>query len=141
MFVRDIEFLTTYDGAYNVNIIPYREDLPIEIRQITQRVCMRVLHDYIDATPIRVQYGCEIRVPLYIIDDINDRIFEEILHSPNARADIKGIISFWCDSIKSNIYIRDNRNLFEFKSFNTTTYTEKYTERHMGKYGNFSNKI
>ena len=141
MIVKDLEISFSYEMNYIVNII-FNEEPPIELRRIAQEVCKEFLQIYCSNVSVRVEYGIKYHVPLYEIDIINEKILEEIAHSPNARyIDGGELISFWCESIKQNIYIRDSRKWkYEFEkqlfNFNVT-----YSEKHIGKYSNFSNKI
>ena len=141
MIVKDLEISFSYEMNYIVNII-FNEEPPIELRRIAQEVCKEFLQIYCSNVSVRVEYGIKYHVPLYEIDIINEKILEEIAHSPNARyIDGGELISFWCESIKQNIYIRDSRKWkYEFEkqlfNFNVT-----YSEKHIKKYGNFSNKI
>ena len=141
MIVKDLEISFSYEMNYIVNII-FNEEPPIELRRIAQEVCKEFLQIYCSNVSVRVEYGIKYHVPLYEIDIINEKILEEIAHSPNARyIDGGELISFWCESIKQNIYIRDSRKWkyeFEKSLFNlNVTYSEKYIK----EYGNFSNKI
>ena len=141
MIVKDLEISFTYEMSYIVNII-FMEEPPIELKRIAQEICKEFLQIYCSNVPVRVEYGMKYHVPLYEIDIINEKILEEIAHSPNARyIDGGELISFWCESIKQNIYIRDSRKWkydFEKSLFNlNVTYSEKYIK----EYGNFSNKI
>ena len=141
MIVKDLEISFTYEMSYIVNII-FMEEPPIELKRIAQEICKEFLQIYCSNVPVRVEYGMKYHVPLYEIDIINEKILEEIAHSPNARyIDGGELISFWCESIKQNIYIREYRKWkydFEKSLFNlNVTYSEKYIK----EYGNFSNKI
>ena len=141
MIVKDLEISFTYEMDYIVNII-FMEELPIELKRIAQEVCKEFLQIYCSNVPVRVECGMKYHVPLYEIDIINEKILEEIAHSPNARyIDGGELISFWCESTKQFVYIRDARKWkYEFEkqlfNFNVT-----YSEKHIKKYGNFSNKI
>ena len=141
MIVKDLEISFTYEMDYIVNII-FMEEFPIELKRIAQEVCKEFLQIYCSNVPVRVEYGMKYHVPLYEIDIINEKILEEIAHSPNARyIDGGELISFWCESTKQFVYIRDARKWkYEFEkqlfNFNVT-----YSEKHIGKYSNFSNKI
>ena len=141
MIVKDLEISFSYEMNYIVNII-FNEELPIELRRIAQEVCKEFLQIYCSNVSVRVEYGIKYHVPLYEIDIINEKILEEIAHSPNARyIDGGELISFWCESTKQNIYIRDPRRWkykFEKSLFNLNV---TYSEKHIGKYSNFSNKI
>ena len=141
MIVKDLEISFSYEMNYIVNII-FNEEPPIELRRIAQEVCKEFLQIYCSNVSVRVEYGIKYHVPLYEIDIINEKILEEIAHSPNARyIDGGELISFWCESIKQNIYIRDSRKWkyeFEKSLFNLNV---TYSEKHIGKYSNFSNKI
>ena len=141
MIVKDLEISFSYEMNYIVNII-FNEEPPIELRRIAQEVCKEFLQIYCSNVSVRVEYGIKYHVPLYEIDIINKKILEEIAHSPNARyIDGGELISFWCESIKQNIYIRDSRKWkyeFEKSLFNLNV---TYSEKHIGKYSNFSNKI
>ena len=141
MIVKDLEISFSYEMNYIVNII-FNEEPPIELRRIAQEVCKEFLQIYCSNVSVRVEYGIKYHVPLYEIDIINEKILEEIAHSPNARyIDGGELISFWCESTKQFVYIRDARKWkYEFEkqlfNFNVT-----YSEKHIKKYGNFSNKI
>ena len=141
MIVKDLEISFTYEMDYIVNII-FMEELPIELKRIAQEVCKELLQIYCSNVPVRVECGMKYHVPLYEINIINEKILEEIAHSPNARyIDGGELISFWCESTKQFVYIRDARKWkYEFEkqlfNFNVT-----YSEKHIKKYGNFSNKI
>ena len=141
MIVKDLEISFSYEMNYIVDII-FNEEPPIELRRIAQEVCKEFLQIYCSNVSVRVEYGIKYHVPLYEIDIINEKILEEIAHSPNARyIDGGELISFWCESIKQNIYIRDSRKWkyeFEKSLFNLNV---TYSEKHIGKYSNFSNKI
>ena len=141
MIVKDLEISFSYEMNYIVNII-FNEESPIELKRIAQEVCKEFLQIYCSNVSVRVEYGIKYHVPLYEIDIINEKILEEIAHSPNARyIDGGKLISFWCESIKQNIYIRDSRKWkyeFEKSLFNLNV---TYSEKHIGKYSNFSNKI
>lgn len=141
MIIKDLEISFSYEMNYIVNII-FNEEPPIELRRIAQEVCKEFLQTYCSSVPVRVEYGIKYHVPLYEIDIINEKILEEIAHSPNARYISGGeVISFWCESIKQNVYIRDLRRWkykFEKSLFNLNV---TYSEKHIGKYSNFSNKI
>ena len=121
MIVKDLEISFTYEMSYIVNII-FMEEPPIELKRIAQEICKEFLQIYCSNVPVRVEYGMKYHVPLYEIDIINEKILEEIAHSPNARyIDGGELISFWCESIKQNIYIRDSRKWkydFEKSLFN-----------------------
>ena len=141
MIVKDLEISFSYEMNYIVNII-FNEEPPVELRRIAQEVCKEFLQIYCSNVPVRVEYGMKYHVPLYEIDIINEKILEEIAHSPNARyIDGGELISFWCESTKQNVYIRNTRKWkyeFEKSLFNLNV---TYSEKHIKKYGNFSNKI
>ena len=141
MIVKDLEISFSYEMNYIVNII-FNEEPPIELRRIAQEVCKEFLQIYCSNVSVRVEYGIKYHVPLYEIDIINEKILEEIAHSPNARyIDGGELISFWCESTKQFVYIRDARKWkykFEKQLFN---FNVTYSEKHIKKYGNFSNKI
>ena len=144
MFVKGIEISIFGEMTYSANIAFSQDAMfaPTELKKIIQEVCNKFLQNYSMRTPIYISYGRTYTIPPYEIDDINERILEEIAHSPNARyIDGGELISFWCESTKQNVYIRDLRRWkykFEKSLFNlNVTYSEKY----IGKYNNFSNKI
>lgn len=144
MFVKGIEISIFGEMTYSANIAFSQDAMfaPAELKKIIQEVCNKFLQNYSMRTPIYISYGRTYTIPPYEIDDINERILEEIAHSPNARyIDGGELISFWCESTKQNVYIRDLRRWkykFEKSLFNlNVTYSEKY----IGKYNNFSNKI
>ena len=141
MIVKDLEISFTYEMDYIVNII-FMEELPIELKRIAQEVCKEFLQIYCSNVPVRVECGMKYHVPLYEINIINESILKKISYNANSRyIDDGEIISFWCESTKQNIYIRDPRRLkyeFEKSLFNLNV---TYSEKHIGKYSNFSNKI
>ena len=141
MIVKDLEISFSYEMNYIVNII-FNEEPPVELRRIAQEVCKEFLQIYCSNVPVHVECGMKYHVPLYEIDIINEKILEEIAHSPNARyIDGGELISFWCESTKQNVYIRNTRKWkyeFEKSLFNLNV---TYSEKHIKKYGNFSNKI
>ena len=144
MFVKGIEIKIFGEMTYNANI-DFSQDAmyaPIELKKIIQEVCSNFLKMYSIYTPIYLSYGKTYTIPPYEIDYINERILEEISSSNNSRYINEGeIISFWCESTKQNIYIRDPRRWkykFEKSLFNLNV---TYSEKHIGKYSNFSNKI
>ena len=141
MIVKDLEISFTYEMDSIVNII-FMEELPIELKRIAQEVCKEFLQIYCSNVPVRVECGMKYHVPLYEINIINERILKKISYNANSRyIDDGEIISFWCESTKQNIYIRDPRRWkyeFEKSLFNLNV---TYSEKHIGKYSNFSNKI
>ena len=130
--------------TYSANITLSQDAMyaPAELKKIIQEVCNKFLQNYSIRTPIYLSYGRTYTIPPYEIDDINERIIEEILSKANSRyIDDEEVISFWCESTKQNIYIRDPRRWkynFEKSLFNLNV---TYSEKHIGKYSNFSNKI
>lgn len=144
MFVKGIEIKIFGEMTYNANI-DFSQDAmyaPVELKKIIQEVCSKFLQNYSLHTPIYLSYGKTYTIPPYEIDSINERILEEISSSNNSRYMDEGeLISFWCESTKQNVYIRDPRKWkykFEKSLFDlNVTYSEKYIE----KYNNFSNKI
>ena len=144
MFVKGIEISIFGEMTYNANIAFSQDAMsaPAELKKIIQEVCNNFLQRYSIRTPIYLSYGRTYTIPPYEINIINEKILEEISHSPNARhMDGGELISFWCESIKQNIYIRDPRKWkyeFEKSLFNLNVI---YSEKHIGKYSNFSNKI
>lgn len=144
MFVKGIEIKIFGEMTYNANI-DFSQDAmyaPVELKKIIQEVCIKFLQNYSLNTPIYLSYGKTYAIPPYEIDIINERILEEISSSNNSRYMDEGeLISFWCESTKQNVYIRDPRKWkykFEKSLFDlNVTYSEKY----IGKYSNFSNKI
>ena len=144
MFVKGIEISIFGEMTYSANIALSQDAIsaPAELKKIIQEVCNNFLQNYSIRTPIYLSYGRTYTIPPYEINDINERILEEISYNANSRyIDDGEIISFWCESTKQNIYIRDPRRLkYEFEkqlfNFNVT-----YSEKHIKKYGNFSNKI
>lgn len=144
MFVKDIEISIFGEMTYSANITLSQDAMyaPAELKKIIQEVCNKFLQNYSIRTPIYLSYDRTYTIPPYEIDDINERIIEEISSKANSRyIDDGEIISFWCESIKQNIYIRDPRRWkynFEKSLFNLNV---TYSEKHIGKYSNFSNKI
>ena len=144
MFVKGIEISIFGEMTYSANIAFSQDAIsaPAELKKIIQEVCNNFLQSYSIRTPIYLSYGRTYTIPQYEIDDINERILEEISYNANSRyIDDGEIISFWCESTKQNIYIRDTRRLkyeFEKSLFNLNV---TYSEKHIGKYSNFSNKI
>ena len=144
MFVKGIEIKIFGEMTYNANI-DFSQDAmyaPVELKKIIQEVCIKFLQNYSLHTPIYLSYGKTYAIPPYEIDIINERILEEISSNNNSRYMDEGeLISFWCESTKQNVYIRDPRKWkykFEKSLFDlNVTYSEKY----IGKYSNFSNKI
>ena len=144
MFVKGIKISIFGEMTYSANIAFSQDAMsaPAELKKIIQEVCNKFLQNYSIRTPIYISYGRTYTIPPYEIDDINERIIEEISSSNNSRCmDEGGLISFWCESTKQNVYIRDPRKWkykFEKSLFDlNVTYSEKY----IGKYSNFSNKI
>ena len=144
MFVKGIEISIFGEMTYNANIALSQDAIyaPAELKKIIQEVCNNFLQNYSIRTPIYLSYGRTYTIPPYEIDDINERILDKISSSNNSRYINEGeVISFWCESTKQNIYIRDPRRLkyeFEKSLFNLNV---TYSEKHIGKYSNFSNKI
>ena len=144
MFVKGIEISIFGEMTYSANIAFSQDAMsaPTELKKIIQEVCNNFLQSYSIRTPIYLSYGRTYTIPPYEIDDINERILDKISSSNNSRYIDEGeIISFWCESTKQNIYIRDPRRLkyeFEKSLFNLNV---TYSEKHIGKYSNFSNKI
>ena len=144
MFVKGIEISIFGEMTYSANIAFSQDAMsaPAELKKIIQEVCNKFLQNYSIRTPIYLSYGRTYTIPPYEIDDINERILEEISSSNNSRCmDEGGLISFWCESTKQNVYIRDPRKWkykFEKSLFNLNV---TYSEKHIGKYSNFSNKI
>lgn len=144
MFVKGIEISIFGEMTYSANIAFSQDAVsaPTELKKIIQEVCNNFLQSYSIRTPIYLSYGKTYTIPPYEIDDINERILDKISSSNNSRYIDEGeIISFWCESTKQNIYIRDPRRLkyeFEKSLFNLNV---TYSEKHIGKYSNFSNKI
>ena len=147
MFVKDIEISIFGEMTYSANITLSQDAMyaPAELKKIIQEVCNKFLQNYSIRTPIYLSYDRTYTIPPYEIDDINDineRIIEEISSKANSRyIDDGEVISFWCESTKQNIYIRDPRRWkynFEKSLFNLNV---TYSEKHIGKYSNFSNKI
>ena len=130
--------------TYSANITLSQDAMyaPAELKKIIQEVCNKFLQNYSIRTPIYLSYDRTYTIPPYEIDDINERIIEEILSKANSRyIDDEEVISFWCESTKQNIYIRVPRRWkykFEKSLFNLNV---TYSEKHIGKYSNFSNKI
>ena len=143
MFVKGIEISIFGEMTYSANIDLSQDAIsaPAELKKIIQEVCNNFLQNYSIRTPIYLSYGTY-TIPPYEIDVINERILEEISYNANSRYIVDGeIISFWCESTKQNIYIRDPRRWkykFEKSLFNLNV---TYSEKHIGKYSNFSNKI
>lgn len=144
MFVKDIEISIFGEMTYSANITLSQDAMyaPAELKKIIQEVCNKFLQNYSIRTPIYLSYDRTYTIPPYEIDDINERIIEEISSKANSRyIDDGEVISFWCESTKQNIYIRDPRRWkynFEKSLFNLNV---TYSEKHIGKYSNFSNKI
>ena len=144
MFVKGIEISIFGEMTYNANIAFSQDAMsaPAELKKIIQEVCNNFLQRYSIRTPIYLSYGRTYTIPPYEINIINEKILEEIVHSPNARyIDGGELISFWCESTKQFVYIRNARKWkyeFEKSLFNLNV---TYSEKHIGKYSNFSNKI
>ena len=144
MFVKDIEISIFGEMTYSANITLSQDAMyaSAELKKIIQEVCNKFLQNYSIRTPIYLSYDRTYTIPPYEIDDINERIIEEILSKANSRyIDDEEVISFWCESTKQNIYIRVPRRWkykFEKSLFNLNV---TYSEKHIGKYSNFSNKI
>ena len=144
MFVKGIEISIFGEMTYSANITLSQDAMyaPAELKKIIQEVCNKFLQNYSIRTPIYLSYDRTYTIPPYEIDDINERIIEEILSKANSRyIDDEEVISFWCESTKQNIYIRVPRRWkykFEKSLFNLNV---TYSEKHIGKYSNFSNKI
>ena len=144
MFVKGIEISIFGEMTYSANIAFSQDAMfaPAELKKIIQEVCNKFLQNYSIRTPIYLSYGKTYTIPPYEIDSINERILEEISSSNNSRYIDEGeLISFWCESTKQNVYIRDSRRWkekFEKSLFNLNV---TYSEKHIGKYSNFSNKI
>ena len=144
MFVKGIEISIFGEMTYSANIAFSQDAMhsPAELKKIIQEVCNNFLQNYSIRTPIYLSYGRTYTIPPYEIDVINERIIEEISSSNNSRyIDDGEVISFWCESTKQNVYIRDPRRWkykFEKSLFNLNV---TYSEKHIGKYSNFSNKI
>lgn len=144
MFVKGIEVSIFGEMTYSANIAFSQDAIsaPAELKKIIQEVCNKFLQNYSIRTPIYLSYGRTYTIPPYEIDAINERIIEEISSKANSRyIDDGEVISFWCESTKQNIYIRDSRRWkykFEKSLFNLNV---TYSEKHIGKYSNFSNKI
>ena len=144
MFVKGIEISIFGEMTYSANVAFSQDAMsaPTELKKIIQEVCNNFLQNYSIRTSIYISYGKTYTVPPYEIDVINEKILEEISSKANSRyIDDGEIISFWCESTKQNIYIRDPRRWkykFEKSLFNlNATYSEKF----IGNYSNFSNKI
>ena len=144
MFVKGIEISIFGEMTYNADIALSQDAMsaPAELKKIIQEVCNNFLQNYSKRTPIYLSYGRAYTIPPYEINVINERILKEISYNANSRyIDDGEIISFWCESTKQNIYIRDPRRWkyeFEKSLFNLNV---TYSEKHIGKYSNFSNKI
>lgn len=144
MFVKSIEILIFGEMTYSANIAFSQDAMsaPIELKKIIQEVCNKFLQNYSIRTPIYLSYGKTYTIPPYEIDDINEIILDKISSSNNSRyIDDGEVISFWCESTKQNVYIRDPRRWkykFEKSLFNLNV---TYSEKHIGNYSNFSNKI
>lgn len=144
MFVKGIEISIFGEMTYSANI-DFSQDAmsaPIELKKIIQEVCNKFLQNYSMRTPIYLSYGRTYTIPPYEIDDINEIILDKISLSNNSRyIDDGEVISFWCESTKQNVYIRDPRRWkykFDKSLFNLNAI---YSEKYIGKYSNFSNKI
>lgn len=144
MFVKGIEVSIFGEMTYNANIAFSQDAMsaPIELKKIIQEVCNNFLQNYSLRTPIYLSYGRTYTIPPYEIDVINERIIEEISSKANSRyIDDGEVISFWCESTKQNVYIREPRRWkykFEKSLFNLNV---NYSEKYIKEYGNFSNKI
>lgn len=144
MFVKGIEISIFGEMAYSADIALSQDAISAsaELKKIIQEVCYNFLQNYSIHIPIYLSYGRTYTIPPYEIDDINERILDEISYNANSRyIDDGEIISFWCESTKQNIYIRDPRRWkykFEKSLFNLNV---TYSEKCIGKYSNFSNKI
>ena len=144
MFVKGIEISIFGEMTYSANIAFSQDAMsaPTELKKIIQEVCYNFLQNYSKRTPIYLSYGRTYTIPPYEIDVINEKIIEEISSKANSRyIDDGELISFWCESTKQNVYIRDPRRWkykFEKSLFNLNV---TYSEKHIGKYSNFSNKI
>lgn len=144
MFVKSIEILIFGEMTYSANIAFSQDAMsaPIELKKIIQEVCNKFLQNYSIRTPIYLSYGKTYTIPPYEIDDINEIILDKISSSNNSRyIDDGEVISFWCESTKQNVYIRDPRRWkykFEKSLFNLNV---TYSEKHIRNYSNFSNKI
>ena len=144
MFVKGIEISIFGEMTYSANIAfsQYAMSAPVELKKIIQEVCNKFLQNYSIRTPIYLSYGRTYTIPPYEIDYINEIILDKISSSNNSRyIDGGELISFWCESTKQNVYIRDPRRWkykFEKSLFNLNV---TYSEKHIGKYSNFSNKI
>ena len=144
MFVKGIEISIFGEMTYSANIAFSQDAMsaPAELKKIIQEVCNNFLQSYSIRTPIYLSYGRTYTIPPYEINIINERILKKISYNANSRyIDGGELISFWCESTKQNIYIRDPRRLkyeFEKSLFNLNV---TYSEKHIGKYSNFSNKI
>ena len=145
MFIKGIEISIFGEMTYNANIAFSQDAMsaPAELKKIIQEVCNNFLQRYSICTPIYLSYGRTYTIPPYEINIINEKILEEIAHSPNARYISGGeLISFWCESIKQYIYIRDIRRWdYEYRNSFFNNVKISYSEKHIGKYSNFSNKI
>ena len=112
MFVKGIEISIFGEMTYSANIAFSQDAMfaPAELKKIIQEVCNKFLQNYSIRTPIYLSYGKTYTIPPYEIDSINERILEEISSSNNSRYIDEGeLISFWCESTKQNVYIRDSR--------------------------------
>ena len=144
MFVKGIEISIFGEMTYSANIAFSQDAMsaPTELKKIIQEVCYNFLQNYSIRTPIYLSYGRTYTIPPYEIDVINERIIEEISSKANSRyIDDGEVISFWCESTKQNVYIRDPRRWkykFEKSLFNLNV---NYSEKYIKEYGNFSNKI
>lgn len=144
MFVKSIEISIFGEMTYSANIAFSQDAMsaPIELKKIIQEVCNKFLQNYSIRTPIYLSYGRTYTIPPYEIDDINEIILDKISSSNNSRyIDDGEVISFWCESTKQNVYIRDPRRWkykFEKSLFNLNV---TYSEKHIRNYSNFSNKI
>ena len=144
MFDKGIEISIFREMTYSANIAFSQDAMfaPAELKKIIQEVCNKFLQNYSLRTPIYLSYGKTYTIPPYEIDSINERILKKISSSNNSRYIDEGeLISFWCESTKQNVYIRDSRRWkekFEKSLFNLNV---TYSEKHIGKYSNFSNKI
>ena len=112
MFVKGIEISIFGEMTYNANIAFSQDAMsaPAELKKIIQEVCNNFLQRYSIRTPIYLSYGKTYTIPPYEINIINEKILEEIAHSPNARyIDGGELISFFFVCTKQFVYISDAR--------------------------------
>ena len=97
MFIKGIKISIFGEMTYSANITLSQDAMyaPAELKKIIQEVCNKFLQNYSIRTPIYFSYDRTYTIPPYEIDDINERIIEEISSKANSRyIDDGEIISF-----------------------------------------------